>query len=129
MIVRPLRRVRKRLKEGFRGIDEERLLKLRREIKAIEIDSEHIEQLFLGETFAPGKNGDMPVEIRAGHAAANLAGYLPVSGMAGTAGHLGDFRTLLAASFPDLEGGAVDAVMAAVWAGKSRNLWPRMTTL
>lgn len=120
-IVRPLRRVRRRLKEGFRGIDEERSRKLRREIQAIEIDSEHIEQLFLGETFAPGKDGDMPVEIRAGHAAANLAGYLAVSGVAGTGGHLRNMRTLLAASFPDLKADAVDAVMAPVWAGKSRN--------
>ena len=114
-IVRPLRRLRRRLKEGFRGIDEERSRKLRREIQAIEIDSEHIEQLFLGERVAPGKDAELPAEIRAGHAAANLAGYLVMSGVAGPAGHLGSIRTLLAASFPDLKGEAVDAVMASVW--------------
>ena len=120
-IVRPLRRARRRLKEGFTGFHEERLRKLRREIQCIEIDSEHIEQLFLGETFAPWKDGDMLAEIRAGHAAANLAGYLAVLGVAGTAGHLRSMRTLLAASFPDLKEEAVYAVMASVLAGKGRN--------
>ncbi len=47
-IVRPLHRVRRRLKEGIGGFHEERSRHLRREIQAIEIDSEHIEQLFLG---------------------------------------------------------------------------------
>ena len=120
-IVRPLRRVRRRLKEGFNGFDEERSRKLRRQIQSIEIDSEHIEQLFLGEAFVPGKDGDMTEAIRAGHAAANLAGYLAVSGVAGTAGHLRHMGTLLAASFPDMKEEAVDAVMASVWAGKGQN--------
>ena len=120
-IVRPLRRARRLLKEGFTGFHDERSRKLRRQIQSIEIDSEHIEQLFLGETFAPGNDGDLPREIRAGHAATNLAGYLRVSGVTGTAGHLGSIRTLLAASFPDLKEEAVDAVMASVWAGKGRN--------
>ncbi len=66
---------------------------------------------------AAGNDGDLPAEIRAGHAAANLAGYLAVSCVAGTAGHLRSIRTLLAASFPDLKGEAVDAVMASVWGG------------
>ena len=73
----------------------------------------------MGETFAPGNDGELPAEIRAGHGAANLAGYLAVSGVAGTAGHLRDIRTLLAASFPDLKGEAVDAVMASVWGDRA----------
>ena len=116
-IVLPLRRLRRRLKDGFTGILEERSLNLRREIQAIEIDSEHIEQLFLGEILASGNDAEMPEDIRAGHAAANIAGYLKVLGAEGTAGHLKEIRTLLCATFPDLEGEAVDAVMSSVWAG------------
>jgi uncharacterized protein (TIGR02444 family) len=114
-IVRPLRRLRRRLKGGFAGISEERSLELRRKIQAIEIESEHIEQLFLGETYARAEDAELPADIRAGHAALNVAAYLRVSGGAGTAGHLREIRTLLAATFPDLRGEAVDAALSSAW--------------
>lgn len=114
-IVRPLRRLRRRLKGGFTGVREERSLELRREIQAIEIESEHIEQLFLGETFARADDEKLPAEIRAGHAAVNVAAYLRVSGAAGTAGHLRGIGTLLAATFPDLKGEVLDVAMSSAW--------------
>lgn len=109
-VVRALRAIRRRLKEGFAGIPPERVRAIRKAVAATEIEAEHIEQLLLAETVAVG-GGDAPVAARAGAAAANAAAYLSAVGMTPAADDLANVATVLAAAFPGLAPAAARALL------------------
>lgn len=73
-VVRPLRTLRRRLKNGVATIDAAASAALRTQVKSIELESERIEQHTL-ERDAPASTTGAPAASRAAAARANLAAY------------------------------------------------------
>ena len=116
-VVHPLRALRRRLKQGFDGVAEERSQALRRAIQAIEIDAEHLEQLTLAAAVSVKPDAVPRAADRAAEAAGNLTRYLTVLGA-----DWGDIQTrhltvILAACFPELPEAEIRDVL---WANQAR---------
>lgn len=100
-VVRPLRTLRKRLKEPIATEDRALALSLRQRIQNIEIDAEHIEQLMLGAAL-PDENAKMAASNN-GLAAArvNLEAYLKLINAKLDENGRECLKTILAAAFGD----------------------------
>jgi len=104
-VVRPLRAVRRHLKQAEATAEQEAL---RRAVKRDELAAEKIEQRVLHDL---GDLGDMaPTPYRA--AAANLCGYLAWRGMPPEPVDRQDLQVLLSAAFPELAPAAAAEAMA-----------------
>lgn len=73
-VVRPLRSVRKQLKNGMERIDDKESTRLRSDVKRIELDAERIEQQTL-ERLVPAATLGAPTSSRDTAARANIAAY------------------------------------------------------
>lgn len=111
--VRPLRALRRRLKQGFDGVAEERSQALRRAIQAIEIDAEHLEQLTLAAAVSVKLDAVPGVADRAAEAAGNLTRYLSVLGADRDDIQTQHLTVLLAACFPELPEAEIRDVLRA----------------
>ncbi len=107
-VVRGLRTVRKRLKQGFAGAPDELRLALRKRLAALEIDAEHVEQLTLAAALgdlapesADPEGGDP--DSGAADATANFASYFAVRGIEPGEDDQKELAIILAAAFPDVE--------------------------
>jgi uncharacterized protein (TIGR02444 family) len=98
-VVRALRTVRRRLRDGFEGVPGEWSDDLRKRIGEVELRGEHVEQLILGmagEALEPAPSSMEPREA----AAANLEDYMALSDVALDERVTERLRTLLDAAFP-----------------------------
>jgi uncharacterized protein (TIGR02444 family) len=98
-VVRPLREARRRLKAPGRAIGPDLAAALREQVKRIELDAEHIEQLALAAALPPGKLPTAPLRA---HAAAALGFYLDIVGVSPDDTERTHLETLLAAAFPEV---------------------------
>ncbi len=113
-VVRPLRAVRSRLKAELAASDPESIAALwpaiaaaiRERALALEIDGEHLAQLWLARLVAPLPASARPEVALAG---ANLSRFWPFE-----RGDREALRTLLAASFPEAEADELDAGLGRV---------------
>jgi uncharacterized protein (TIGR02444 family) len=100
-VVRPLRDLRRRLKQPVGRADHTIALALRARVQKVEIDAEHVEQLTLGAT----KAAALPVRSdagpeAAGHAARHAAAYFALIGAKPGAEDLAALEKILIAAFP-----------------------------
>jgi uncharacterized protein (TIGR02444 family) len=96
-VVRPLRAVRRRLKVPGPQISHDLAAALRTEVKRIELDAEHIEQLALAAALPPGAAPSAP---DAGHAVLALGFYLEILRVSLDETDRAHLSALLAAAFP-----------------------------
>ena len=94
----PLRGARKALKG--RGEPAE---VLRKRVAAVEIDTEHVEQLALEATVTQPADAGRPETARMADATANLAGYFAALGIAPDESDRADAATILAGAFPEAD--------------------------
>jgi uncharacterized protein (TIGR02444 family) len=105
-VVRPLRAARRHLK-GLAGADGGRLADLRSRVKDCELAAERIEQAMLVDALPPRAAETQPPARKAAHqaahqaecAAANLARYLEVAGVAPAARDRADLEAVVKAAF------------------------------
>ncbi len=102
-VVRPLRKLRQRLKSPIAPAPPDLANGLRRQVAAAELDAEHIEQLILAQgpeqrLRRPGRRA--PPAEQARQAALNLAAYLNASGIEPSTADKADLKVLLSAAFP-----------------------------
>ena len=97
-VVVPLRGARKALKG--RGEPAE---VLRKRVAAVEIDTEHVEQLALEATVTQPADAGRPETARMADATANLAGYFAALGIAPDESDRADAATILAGAFPEAD--------------------------
>jgi len=102
-VVRPLRAVRRRLKERLGPLPEDLSQALRARIAKIEIDAEHIEQLGLAAALGDAQPEPVGPAEGARAAAANLAGYFALLGLTPDDADRDALAAVLAAAFPALE--------------------------
>ncbi len=118
-VVRGLRTVRKRLKQGFAGAPDELRLALRNRLAALEIDAEHVEQLTLAAALgdltpeSADPEGSDP-DSGAADAAANIASYFAVRGIEHRDEERKELAIILAAAFPDVETARIGALCRAL---------------
>ncbi|MDX1423550.1 MAG: TIGR02444 family protein, partial [Kiloniellales bacterium] len=97
-VVRPLRAARRHLK-GLAGADDARLADLRSRVKGCELAAERIEQAMLVDALPPRAAETQPPVQQAAHqaecAAANLARYLEVAGVAPAARDRADLEAVV----------------------------------
>ncbi len=105
MVVRPLRGVRRDLRAGL-GAPAPMADKLRAEIKRLELDAEHLQQLMLAQTLPSG--GAAPAsESAMGASCANAVAYIErLGGPAGTS-WAEPLSALICAAFPELPAASV----------------------
>ncbi len=104
-VVRPLRKLRQRLKSAIASAPPDLAHELRRQVAAAELDAEHIEQLILAQGPEQGlrrKGAPGQPAKQARHAALNLAAYLSAAGIAPSTADNADLRVLLSAAFPEI---------------------------
>ena len=109
-VVRGLRTVRKRLKQGFAGTPDDLRLALRKSLAALEIEAEHVEQLSLAATLADLAPGEAKPDEGAADASANLAAYFAVRGITPGEDDRNALAIVLAAAFPDVEPARIGAL-------------------
>lgn len=102
-IVRALRGVRDRLKGGFPPAPPALAAALRDRILGVEVDCERVEQLVLTLDLPPEPEEPAPAEERPAHAAANLALYYRLAGVALGEADREDLAVILQATFPEAE--------------------------
>lgn len=101
-VVRALRAVRRRIKDGIEGVDPAFAEPLRKEIARIEIETEHAEQLLLGALAGPETGETAPREaVR--DAAAGCRAYFAALGARLTDEERAALATILAAAFPPVD--------------------------
>jgi len=79
-VVRPLRALRRRMKDGIEGMPSESAEALRAEVKRIELQSERLQQDMLFALSGTGAAGAVPGPAARRRAEENIAKYLEVSG-------------------------------------------------
>ena len=94
--VRPLRAVRRWMKTQ-EAVPLERYMKLREEVKRLELEAEQLEQQILFEELALEKGEGAPLAV-----AENLLLYLSVLGVRPDATDTADLAALLAGAFPEV---------------------------
>ena len=105
-MIRPLRRLRQRLKQGFEPVPEDTCQRLRQAIQLLEIDAEHVEQLLLAELAPVCFVDERAAGDRARVAAANLVVYLTVLGVVRNNDVDKHLSVMLNACFSDLDASA-----------------------
>ena len=106
-VTRPLRDVRRRLK-AMSGADAHRLGALRQAVKDCELAAERIAQDLLFDALPPAAPAGSGEARPADRAAANLAAYLAVAGVAGERGVRADLEAVLQGAFGALPPGAAE---------------------
>lgn len=101
-IVRGVRAVRQRLKDGLPPAPTELSEPLRQRIAKIEVDLEHVEQLMLAAAVDRPADDSAPAEARAADAVANIAGYMNRMGWTASAADRDSAATILAACFAEV---------------------------
>lgn len=102
-VVRGLRYIRRRLKEALGPVPDDLQKALRRRVKKIELEAEHIEQLVLAHGYNEDGSRQKPLAQRAATARDNLAAYLATLGIDPDADDAAHARAILAGVFPDLD--------------------------
>lgn len=110
-IVRPLRVLRRRLKQGFDGVSNVPSQTLRSTIQAIEIDAEHIEQLTLAASVSVSLDAVPSVSDQAVEAADNLVNYLTALSVDKDDIPHQHLSVILAACFPELPKIDIDGLL------------------
>lgn len=101
-VVNALRKIRRRVKDGFAGTPAGLPDALRKDILGREIDAERIEQMMLEAVApAPGAAGKS-AETKAKDAASSLGTYLKACKIGADATDQGYLATLVGAAFPDV---------------------------
>ncbi len=111
-VVLPLRTLRTRLKEQHEEAPAGLTVALRKRVLAAELDAEHIAQLIMSAGFDEKAASPLSPEDGAGRAAANLARYFGVAGLAPGQGETVDLGILLDAAFPELDADAIAALVS-----------------
>ncbi len=111
-IVRAVRAVRQRLKDGLAPAPLELSEPLRRRIARIEVELEHVEQLMLAAVIDRPEDTTAPAERRAAEAVANVRRYFTVAGWTPSAADRAAIATIVAASVPGLDAGPLNAICA-----------------
>ena len=112
-IVRPLRDLRRRLKQGFDGISADYSQILRRMIQKIELDAEHIEQLSLAASLSVSLDAVPNVSDQVVEAADNLVKYLTALCVDKNDIPQQHLAVILAACFPELPKTDIDGSFCA----------------
>lgn len=112
-VVRALRAIRRRMKEGIEGADPALAEPLRKEIARIEIETEHAEQLLLGAHAAPQAGEPAPRDaVRA--AAAAVSVYFGALGARLSADDRAALAAILAAAFQTVDANEISTLCAAL---------------
>jgi uncharacterized protein (TIGR02444 family) len=99
-VVRPLRGVRRRMKDGIGGMPPESVEALRSEVKRIELQSERLQQDLLFRMAGPGADA-APAPGARRRADENFARYLKVIGVSPDAIATADCHAVIAAGISD----------------------------
>ena len=110
-VVRPLREVRRWLKDLGSAVAPDQAEALRQRIKRAELDAEHIEQLCLAAALGADRHDD--VVPAPAHAVAALRHYFEIIGISADEADRRHLVTLLAAAFPETPGDRLAALFAA----------------
>jgi uncharacterized protein (TIGR02444 family) len=115
VIVRGLRGLRRRLKDGFDPVPGAAAEALRQKILGVELAAEKIEQGLLAHAvpLAPPEAVSSPHNIRT--AAANVAGYFSALGLRETPADRAHVLTVLCACFPEVDAEAIAAEIDAAF--------------
>lgn len=109
-VVRPLRAVRRRLKLGAAGVPDAIVQGLRRELAAVELGGERVEQLLIAAL--AGDRPSAPPDLPPPRVAiANLGAYLAVLGIRPDPEDLARLTTLVGAAFPEPEAAEVERLV------------------
>lgn len=117
-VVRGLRKVRKRLKRDPGPATAELVADLRKRIGAIELETEHVEQLLLSTLAPPQHRNNQPSMVLAADAARNAVGYLAWLGAVPDAADRSDLLAILRGGFPELAPNELEAALDTAWPGK-----------
>lgn len=98
-VVRPLRAVRRRLKEAFDAVPATLSEPLRSEIKRVELESERLQQAVLHERAAGAPAESVAANVAAGNAMANIDKYFASAGAKSDENRRIDCETVIAAAF------------------------------
>ena len=102
-VVKSLRGVRRILKDGFPDVPQGLRENVRGEVQAVEVDSEHLQQLLLAASVdRPAAGGVLTVEDRAGDASRSFDVYLDSLGAALGPADTVHFAHILGQAFPGL---------------------------
>lgn len=104
-VVRPLRAVRQRMKDGVPGMDKELVESVRKRVLGAELECEHVEQFMLAG-LAAAERGAADRASPDG-ALQNVARYFTAAGLGANDADARDLAALLAPLFPDIEAGGV----------------------
>ncbi len=115
-VVRGLRAVRARLKVAARE-NTPLAAGLRKEVAALEIDAEHVEQLMLAAAADRAAEAGRPTRRRAADAVVNIAAYFNALGAPVAAADAAAIAAILGAALPDLDPAALVELCAATWSG------------
>jgi len=99
-VVRPLRAVRRRMKEAFHAVPSILSEPLRSEIKRAELESERVQQTVLFERVAGAPVTAIAADLAAGNAMANIDCYFNSIGARPGENRRIDCETVIAAAFP-----------------------------
>jgi hypothetical protein len=111
-VVRGLRDVRKRLKSGFRGFEDNIVQELRQRLLTIELDSERLEQDRLINAVSMTHDLDVLPEQKASDAAANLADYFALGAASSHKDRNSHIANIMTACFPDVSPSKIERIVA-----------------
>lgn len=100
-VVRPLRGVRRWLKDGAAGMPRDSVEGLRSDVKRVELESEQLQQDLLFRLAGPGARAAAGGAAARARAEENIARYFKVIGASAAAATDADLRTIFAAAIPD----------------------------
>lgn len=106
-VVRGMRAIRRRMKEGVSGMPAEYSEPLRKRVAALEIQCEHAEQIALAGAIERAPDESAAAERRARDAVANAACYFADVGASLSADDRGQLAIIAAAAIPDLDAEAI----------------------
>ncbi|MGE4014540.1 MAG: TIGR02444 family protein [Alphaproteobacteria bacterium] len=101
-VVKPLRAVRRRIKDPVGAENRDLALAYRQRVQKIEIDAEHVEQVTLFEAVAQATPRAQEPAMAADSAARNVMHYFALLGRRPTAGDVADLKLILGAAFAAL---------------------------
>lgn len=114
-VVKPMRSVRRVLKDGIASAPSELAQALRAQIQAREIDAEHIEQLMLAASVAAlGVTAGIAEDGRAEHAVSNVGIYVQSLGVTPTASDRAALGRIVAAAFPGCARESIEAKLSSL---------------
>jgi uncharacterized protein (TIGR02444 family) len=100
-VVRSLRRIRRRMKEGFESLPQDRVESLRSAVKRVELESERLQQAALFERNKEFVDENPALEMRRSNAMANTERYLRMIGVTIEDADRMDCETIVATAFSE----------------------------